>query len=122
MISLFSSLTLFSSCSFGILLLSLLLTLRLPCPISLLESLAIITRYYCESYSTSRFNKFRIESFQYKDLKRLYCHHSTLLPDNTYFEILHYIYCGFHFLALLLSFLLHIFFIFFGRKRKDYKS
>src|ERR671914_175491 len=105
MISLFRSLTFFSSCSFGILLLSLLLTLRLPCPISLLESLAIITRYYCESYSTSRFNKFRIESFQYKDLKRLYCHHPALLPDNTYFEILLHIYCGFHFLALLLSFL-----------------
>src|ERR671919_2268425 len=109
MISLFRSLTFFSSCSFGILLLSLLLTLRLPCPISLLESLAIITRYYCESYSTSRFNKFRIESFQYKDLKRLYCHHPALLPDNTYFEILYHIYCGFHFLALLLSLLLHIF-------------
>src|SRR5918995_6958324 len=93
MISLFRSLTFFSSCSFGILLLSLLLALRLPCPISLLESLEIITRYYCESYSTSRFNKFRIiESFQYKDLKRLYCHHPTLLPDNTYFEILHHIY------------------------------
>src|SRR5918995_6691513 len=88
MISLFRSLTFFSSCSFGILLLSLLLALRLPCPISLLESLEIITRYYCESYSTSRFNKFRIiESFQYKDLKRLYCHHPTLLPDNTYFDI-----------------------------------
>src|ERR687897_868600 len=95
MISLFRSLTLFSSCSFGILLLSLLLTLRLPCPISLLESLAIITRYYCESYSTSRFNKFRIESFQYKDLKRLYCHHPTLLPDDTYFEIFNHIYVAF---------------------------
>jgi hypothetical protein len=49
-----------------------------------------------------------IESFQYKDLNRLYCHHPALLPNNAYFEILHHIYCGFHLLTLLSPFLLHI--------------